>query len=135
MNFYNMIKNYIQEHYADTDDRIKQKLSRVYEEVEKNNPNNINNYFFNTLDLLCAQYEVFFMSYDALREAGKVNQDDRYHRQAKNINITVMTRASKEILDIMDKLSISPVIKAKVNKLNKDDDSESAEEILNELTK
>lgn len=128
-----MINTYIKEHYADVDDRIKMKLNRVYEEVEKNNPGNINNYFFNTLDLLCAQYEVFFLSYDALREAGKVNQDDRYHRQAKNINITVMTRASKEILDIMDKLSISPVIKAKVKKLNKEDDSESAEELLNNL--
>ena len=128
-----MINNYIQEHYAEADDRIKIKLSRVYDEVEKNNPSNINNYFFNTLDLLCAQYEVFFMSYDALREAGKVNQDDRYHRQAKNVNITVMTRASKEILDIMDKLSISPVIKAKVNKLNKEDDAESAQELLDKL--
>ena len=128
-----MINSYIQEHYAEADDRIKIKLSRVYDEVEKNDPNNINNYFFNTLDLLCAQYEVFFLSYDALREAGKVNQDDRYHRQAKNVNITVMTRASKEILDIMDKLSISPVIKAKVKKLNKEDDSESAEELLNSL--
>jgi phage terminase small subunit len=128
-----MINSYIQEHYEDADDRIKIKLSRVYDEVEKNNPSNINNYFFNTLDLLCAQYEVFFMSYDALRQAGKVNQDDRYHRQAKNVNITVMTRASKEILDIMDKLSISPVIKAKVKKLNKEDYSESAEDLLNEL--
>ena len=33
----------------------------------------------------------------------------------------------------MDKLSISPMVKAKVKKLNKNDDDESAEELLNSL--
>lgn len=127
------VNKYIQEHFSNVDDRIKIKLNRVYEEVESNNSNNINNYFYNALDLLCAQYEVFYLAYDALKEAGKINQDDKYNRTAKNINITVMTRASKEILDIMDKLSISPVIKAKVKKLNNDTEDESTEALINDL--
>ena len=127
------INDYVLKHYPDADDRIKLKLSRVYEEVQNTSESNLNNYFYNALDLLAAQYEVFFMAYDGLRDAGKVNQNDRYNRQAKNVNITVMTRASKEILDIMDKLSISPMVKAKVKKLNKSEDDESAEELLNSL--
>ena len=127
------INDYVLKHYPESDDRIKLKLSRVYEEVKKTSESNLNNYFYNALDLLAAQYEVFYLAYDALRDAGKVNQNDRYNRQAKNVNITVMTRASKEILDIMDKLSISPMVKAKVKKLSKNDDDESAEELLNSL--
>ena len=127
------LNEYILEHFSNVDERIKIKLSRVFDEVQKNNQNNINNYFYNALDLLCAQYEVFYLAYDAIKESGKINQDDKYNRTAKNINITVMTRASKEILDIMDKLSISPVVKAKVKKLQQKDDDEETKELLNEL--
>ena len=74
------------------------------------------------------------MSIDAIEAEKKVSSEDNYKRQAKNPAIAVMNNAHKEILNILQKLSLSPFEIAKLKRLNNAGDDESAEQLLKELT-
>ena len=128
-----MINQYIEETYKDYDVRVKTFLSRVYEDVVNDKSNVINNYFYCCLDLLATQLHLYFMAIDVIEAEKSLSSEDSYKRVSKNPCIAILNHAHQEILNIMQKLSLSPLDKAKLNRLNRGEDNESAEELLNSL--
>ena len=127
-----LVDEYIQKHYDAYDDRVKLLLSRTFEDCKKNNEK-LSNYFYTCLDLLAHQASLYYMAWDAIEADKKVSSEDNYKRAAKNPAIMVLNKAHQEILNILQKLSLSPFEIAKLKRLNKGDDSEDAEILLNNL--
>ena len=128
-----LVDKYIQENYNDYDDRVKVFLSRVFEDVKKNNDEKLSNYFFCCLDLLANQLKLYYLGVDAIDADKKVSSTDDYKRVSKNPAIAVMSHAHQQILDILEKLSLSPFQKAKLKRLNNGGDEEDAEQLLEKL--
>lgn len=130
--FMKLVDEYIQSNYNDCDDRVKTFLSRVFEDCKKSN-DKLTNYFYCTLDLLKNQLVLYYMSVDAIEEAKKISSEDAYKRMAKHPAVAIMAKSHQQILDILEKLGLSPFATAKIKRLNNTDDSESAQELLNNL--
>lgn len=126
------MNNYIQETYKNEDSRVITFISRVYDDCVKNNEN-LSNYFYCCLDLLCVQLKLYYMALDALNTEKTLASEDNYKRIAKSPHIMILNKSHQEILNILQKLSLSPFEKAKLKRLNNSDDAESAEALLNNL--
>ena len=126
------IDQYIQEHYAEYDDRVKTFISRVFEDCKKNNEK-LSNYFYCCLDLLANQLSLYFLSVDAIDEAKKLSSEDSYKRVSKNPAVAIMSKSHQQILDILEKLGLSPFASAKIKRLNNGGNEEDAEELLEKL--
>ena len=127
-----LVDEYIMKNYNDCDERVKTFLSRVFEDCKKNN-DKLTNYFYCTLDLLKNQLVLYYMSVDAIEEAKKLSSEDAYKRVAKHPAVAIMAKAHTQILDILEKLGLSPFSNAKIKRLTNVDTSESAEELLEKL--
>ncbi len=126
------IDQYVQEHYAEYDDRVKTFISRVFEDCKKNNEK-LSNYFYCCLDLLANQLSLYFLSVDAIDEAKKLSSEDSYKRVSKNPAVAIMSKSHQQILDILEKLGLSPFASAKIKRLNNGSDEEDAEQLLEKL--
>ena len=125
---------YIRETYADYDIRVIEFLSRVYMDcVDKNEK--LSNYFYCCLDLLANQLKLYYLGCDAIDSNKNISSTDDYKRVSKNPAIAVMSHAHQQILDILEKLGLSPFASAKIKRLNNVDDAESAQELLDNLIK
>ena len=127
-----LTKDIIQKRYSEYDNRIIDFLHNIYEDVKDQN-NNINNYFFVTFDLLANQLISYFRALDAINKDASLSTEDSYKRTAKSPNIAILNHAHQEIMKILDDYGLSPFASAKIKRLNKNDDNESAEELLNSL--
>lgn len=130
--FMKLVDDYIQTHYNDCDERVKTFLSRVFEDCKKAN-DKLTNYFYCTLDLLKNQLVLYYMSIDAIEDAKKISSEDAYRRMAKHPAVAIMAKSHQQILDILEKLGLSPFANAKIKRLNKTDDDESAKELIDKL--
>ena len=126
------IEPYIKKTYENYDDRVLVFMSRVYEDCIKNN-DKLSNYFYCCLDLLATQLKLYFIASDIIDEQKKISSEDSYRRISKDPSISVLNKCHEQILNILAKLSLSPFEQAKLKRLNKNDDDESAEELLNSL--
>lgn len=127
------IHNYILENFEDSDDRVKLFLSRVYEDCEAQHED-LSNYFFCCLDLLANQLRLYFMALDYINENKKLSSEDSYKRVAKEPCIAILNNAHKEILNILQKLSLSPFEKAKLKRISSPsggDDKEFLDNLIN----
>ena len=129
-----MINKYIEDTYSKCDERVKTFLSRVYDDCVNTNQE-LSNYFYVCLDLLCTQVKLYFMALDIIDKEKELSSEDAYKRMSKHPALQVLNNAHKEILNILTKLSLSPFDQAKLKRLNNGDDDGSAEELLSELTK
>lgn len=125
------IDPYIQKRYSEYDERAIEFLSRVYEDVKENN-DKINNYFYCCMDLLANQLKLYFLGVDAIDADKKVSSTDDYKRVSKNPAIAVMTHAHQQILDILQKFSLSPFDAAKLKRI-KNGDGDDTEALMNNL--
>ena len=126
--------NNIPKIYKDYDQRVINFLCNVFEDINEDNPK-INKYFYNVFDLLANQLFIYYTALDAIKADTKVSSEDSYKRTAKNPAIAVMNHAHQEILNIMQKLSISPFEQAKLSRLKNGDGDQDAEELLDSLVK
>lgn len=127
------LNQYIKENYKDYDERVLKFLSRVYEDCVKNN-DKLSNYFYCCLDLLAEQLKLYYLGVDAINANKNLSSTDDYKRVSKNPCIAILNHAHQEILNILQKLSLSPFEQAKLKRLNVEDDNESAEDLLKSLT-
>ena len=127
------INQYIKETYKDYDERVLLFLTRVYEDCMKNN-DKLSNYFYCCLDLLVEQLKLYYLGVDAINANKNLSSTDDYKRVSKNPCIAILNHAHQEILNILQKLSLSPFEQAKLKRLNNGDGDESAEELLKSLT-
>lgn len=121
---------YILDTYKDYDERVIKFLDRVYSDVSENNAK-LTNYFYCCLDLLATQLKLYFLGLDALESNKNLSSVDDYKRVSKNPCLAIINHAHQEILNILQKMSLSPFEIAKLKKLNKDDDTD--ENLLDKL--
>ena len=127
-----LTKDTISKRYNEYDPRVVDFLNNIYEDVKSEHPK-INNYFFVTFDLLANQLLLYFRALDAINADSKLSSEDSYKRTAKNPCVAILNHAHQEILKILDDYGLSPFASAKIKRLSKDEEGESAEELLNDL--
>jgi len=127
----NTIDNYIHNTYINYDERVRTFLYKVYSEC-KNNNESLSNYFYVMFDLLANQLKLYYLALDAIDAEKKVSSQDDYKRVSKNPAIAVLNHSHQEIINIMQKLSLSPFDKAKLKRVQNGEDEDS-EELLDKL--
>ena len=91
----------------------------------------ITDYIKLILNMLIAQLVLYYKAQDEIFEDAKVSSEDSYKRKAKSPAISIMQTANDKILNLMDKISLSPLSKAKVDKLKeKSNNKQDAGELL-----
>lgn len=128
-----IIDPYIQEKYSEYDDRVIEFLSRVFNDVKDNNET-INNYFYCMFDLLANQLKLCYFALDTLDNEKKLASEDSYKRVAKSPSIQVLNKSHEQIINILQKFSLSPFDKAKLKRIQNGEDDD-AETLLESLTK
>lgn len=123
--------DYIIKNFKDVDDRVKVFLSRVYDDCAEQHEH-LSNYFYCCLDLLANQLKLYFMALDSINENKKLSSEDSYKRVAKDPCIAILNHSHQEILNILQKLSLSPFDQAKLKRMNGSSD-EDDKEFLNHL--
>jgi phage terminase small subunit len=83
-------------------------------------------------DLLANQLKLYYLALDAIDAEKKVSSQDDYKRVSKNPAIAVLNHSHQEIINIMQKLSLSPFDKAKLKRVQNGEDEDS-EELLDKL--
>lgn len=126
-----MKNTYIEEKYNQYDQRVKDFISKILEDLSKNNES-ISNYHLCMCDLLVVQLQIYFAACDQMKGLTDLTTTDDYKRAAKSPVISVLNKAHANIIDIMQKLSLSNLEIARLKRLSKEDDN-SAEELLNDL--
>lgn len=125
-------KDTISKRYAEYDPRAIEFLLNIFEDVKSQN-SNITNYFLVTFDLLANQLKLYFMALDALDNEKTLATKDNYQRIAKSPHIMVLNKAHQEILKILDEFNLSPFGQAKLKRIQKEDDDETANDLINKL--
>lgn len=123
---------YIEATYKDYDKRAVEFITKIFEDLSKNNEK-ISNYHLCMCDLLVVQLQIYFTACDQMKGLTDLTTTDSYARAAKSPVISVLNKAHANIIDIMQKLSLSSLEIAKLKRLNKGDDDETTKELLNEL--
>ena len=126
-----LTKDIIQKRYNKYDERVIEYLINISKSLKEQNVND--EYYYCMFDLLVIQLHLYYSSCDQLMKLKDLTSEDNYKRLVKSPLIGVLQKCHSQILDIMQKLSISPIEKAKLKRLNTTDDDESAEELLNSL--
>lgn len=90
-------------------------------------------YYYCIYDLLSTQLFLYFSAKNELLENTKLTTTDSYARTAKSPLVGLLNRCHANILDIMQKLSLGQMEQAKLKRLNKTDDDESAKELIDKL--
>lgn len=90
-------------------------------------------YYYCIYDLLSTQLFLYFSAKNQLLEDTKLTTTDSYARTAKSPLVGLLNRCHANILDIMQKLSLGQMEQAKLKRLNKNDDEESASELIDKL--
>lgn len=87
------------------------------------------------LGMLVTQLVLYYKACDALiQDNESITSEDKYKRRAQAPIISIMQKANDKIIGLLDKISLSPLEKAKVKKLNqKTDEQEDARELLSAL--
>ncbi len=122
----------LRERYQQYGDETVEFLLNAYNAVKELN-NNTNDYYYCVFDLLATQVYLYFSTKTQLLNLKELTTTDAYQRAAKSPIISVLNKAHANIMDIMQKLSLGQMEQAKLKRLNKDDGSEDAETLLNNL--
>lgn len=126
-----MKNTYIEEKYNQYDQRVKDFIAKIFEDLSKNNES-ISNYHLCMCDLLVVQLQIYFAACDQMKGLTDLTTTDDYKRAAKSPVISVLNKAHANIIDILQKLSLSNLEIARLKRLSKEDDN-SAEELMNDL--
>ena len=114
------------------DIRITDFLDKVVNDLEEKQIE-ISNYVKIILTMLVSQLILYYKAADAIFGSTQVSSKDNYDRKAKAPEISVMQKSHDQILNLLDKISLSPLSAAKIKKLNQDDSEDTAEKLLSEL--
>lgn len=117
--------------FADYDQRVKDFLCDVFNDLVESGIE-INNYTYCSFKLLATQLKIYYLASDAVDKENNLYSEDNYKRVVKSPAIQILNKAHGEIMNILQKLSIAPIDKAKLKRISTEEDT-SAEELLNEL--
>lgn len=119
----------IKSNYNDLDERVYKFLERVIKDIDDAD---ITNYNKIIIDMLIPQLVIYYKAIDIIKSETSISKKDDYNRTSKSPEIAVMQKANDQILNLLDKLVLSPLEKAKLKRINKDEE-DSAKEILENL--
>ena len=115
------------------DDRVKDYLDKVISSLNQNNVE-INDYTKLILLMIVNELMLYFKSVDAVYGNDEISSKDNYSRKAKMPEISIMQKSHDQILNLLDKLTLSPLESAKVKKLKRASDADTdAQELLDKL--
>ena len=120
----------LSERYDEYDKRVIDFLVNITKSIKDKESND--EYYYCMYDLLAMQLHLYFKSCDQLMQIKELTSEDNYKRLAKSPLVSILQKCHTQILDIMQKLSLSPFEQARLKRVKIDDD-QSAEEILNKL--
>lgn len=115
------------------DPRVIDFMDKITTDI-KNRKIAVTEYLKVILSMLVTQFVLYIKAVDQINKEETVSSTDDYKRVAKSPAIAVAEKAHDKIVELLDKISLSPLAEAKVKKLNKDDDTD-AKELLEELIK
>lgn len=113
------------------DSRIEKMLTCVFNSLD---PNHKGDYSKIILTMLVPQMVLYFQALDEIKKNRKLSSSDVYSRTTKSPEIQVLQKCNDQILSLLDKLCLSPMEKAKINRINKSGET-SAQELLDALMK
>lgn len=127
------LKTEILSNFENVDKRVDKFIDKTISALtEQDTP--INDYTKIILNLLVLQLILYYKACDQLVKDTDMTTTDAYKRRAKHPEITIIQKAHDQILNLLDKLTLSPLENAKVKKLKRSSDSdEDAKELLNKL--
>lgn len=126
--------NEIISEYDKLDDRVVNYLQHVINEI-KISEKNVSDYTKVILSMLVPQLIIYYRSLDDLNYNDELTNENKYYGKSKSPVILIMQKANDQILNLLDKISLSPLSRAKIKKLNsaEENDNESGEKILTAL--
>lgn len=116
--------------FNNLDNRVIKFIDRTIVDLSKNEE--ITEYGKSLLGMLVMQLIVYYKAVDEVIKSTQLRNEDVY-RTSKSPELQVLQKTHDQILSILDKLAISPYNKAKVKKLNSNDDGEKARELLADI--
>lgn len=118
--------------YKDLDPRIILYLEHVVNEIGKDK---VTDYTKVILGMLVPQLIIYYRSLDELNTKNDLTNENKYYGKSKSPVIIIMQKANDQILNLLDKISLSPMTKAKIKKLNTTEvnTTSSGEKVLNKL--
>lgn len=111
------------------DSRIESMLDCVINSLD---PNHKGDYSKIILTMLVPQLILYFRALDEVNNNCKLSTKDDYSRTAKSPEIQVLQKCNDQILNLLDKLCLSPLEKSKLKRLNKNDEDD-AKDLLERL--
>lgn len=126
-----IIQNLTQD-YKNLDKRVIRYLESIVLEI-KTTKNQFSEYTKSILVMLVPQLIIYFKALDSLESEDELTNENKYYGKSKSPVIIILQKANDQILNLLDKIAISPLSAAKIKKLNKSDDDESGKELLNSL--
>ena len=93
----------------------------------KNRNIKVTEYLKVMLSMLVTQFILYIKAVDQINKESSVTSTDDYKRVAKSPAISVAQKAHDKIVELLDRISLSPLSEAKIKKLNKSDDQDSSE--------
>lgn len=118
--------------YKDLDPRIILYLEHVVNEIGKDQ---VTDYTKVILGMLVPQLIIYYRSLDELNTKNDLTNENKYYGKSKSPVIIIMQKANDQILNLLDKISLSPMTKAKIKKLNttEENTNSSGENVLKKL--
>ena len=113
------------------DSRIEELLDCVINSLE---PSHKGDYSKIILTMLVPQLILYFRALDEVNKTEKLSTKDDYSRTAKSPEIQILQKCNDQILNLLDKLCLSPMEKAKINRISKSETVTGAE-LLDALIK
>lgn len=118
--------------HKNIDDRVVDYIDKVISSLKQNKVE-INDYTKLILIMIVNELILYFKSSDIIYDNENVSSTDSYDRKAKMPEISIMQKSHDQILTLMDKISASPLSRAKIKKLSKSDPEEDAKAELEML--
>ena len=124
-----LLNDIISKYKEPLDARIIDFLTYVTSSLE-----NENDYTKIVLNMLVPQLIIYYKALDNMQTTSDVTHNDDYNRKSKAPEIGVMQKANDQILNLLDKLVLSPIEKAKLKRINKSEEDD-AKDLLESLMK
>lgn len=127
-----LIKSDILENFKTYDDRVKNNLSLIIDELISKKTQ-VSSYLLIILELLATQYTIYYRALDALNESSTLTGHDSLKRKSKIPELSALQKAYTEIIRLLDKLALSPIEDARLKRLKEKSSEEEANEAYDEL--
>ena len=118
--------------YKNLDPRVVNYLKSVISEINTVNKH-ITEYTKAILVMLVPQLIIYFRALDSLEAEDGITNENKYYGKSKSPVIIILQKANDQILNLLDKIAISPLSAAKIKKLNSVDSDKLAEEAYEDL--